>query len=502
MEELFSLEKPSISGSEELQSLKALNGPSIDRTSPDFAPQPYLEIQRYLNSEIDSWRGWRKLSRELASCVEKLSPECRLSVAIPVAAHEEQAHIGRTLQSFLEQTADPSSFEIVLFANHPAKYPDGTVVRPDGTLDVIRRFIHVHQDLNIRVMYCPLPIEGCRIGNIRKILSDAILYRYLDRGAEFPDHIIVRADADTLACHPQWVENFINRFDRNPRVDSYLGQLDFDTESYRTHPLLHLLCRVEDKVFTWLMRCNDVQPGGTPNFAIRASTYAWIGGENRNFSTGEDVALTRSLFKARHTAQHFQPLGFAGSPSRLYTSARRLTATFERGFAPAEQWDPTSAPFSHLNGDIRSTQQEPRTLPYGEWIREDIGISSLKFFNDLKVKIQKLNPFRYDKDESLVLPPSISPQPSDSEFTTSFECLLNRSLKYNLQGFKFSNGIKVSAELIETAYKHALFSFGINFEFKDNSFRIVDCSKVCESLEKYRLEGRERVSRRMKTIPI
>lgn len=294
----------------------------------------------------------------MAASLPELGELCRASVCIPVAAHEEERYIERTLNSFLGQTGvDPNQYEIVLLANHPDLDQAGNEIRPDASIEIITNFIRQHPELNIRLLYSVFPREFVSIGYIRAAICDVVLQRLLGRfeknGEDERDHLLVRLDADVSALHPRWMSNYITRFERDPGVGAFGGQIDWTPEESLIDPCVFLSGRFERYVKSYL-RIRDKLPwaSGT-NAAIRAHTYAQIGGFNVLRKSGEDVDLD---YRVR---AHFDRLGrtsakvYAGSDSRAYVSARRALAAAKHGHAAIEQWDCKQTLFGAENRGIR-----------------------------------------------------------------------------------------------------------------------------------------------------
>lgn len=328
----------------------------IDKRFEDVLP---IEIRNDAGVELDAERvigsylermepDYRQRIEELASQVEPMSDENKLSICIPVAGHQEGKNIYEALKNYNYQTKNRDNFEIVLMVNAPKVDREGREVVMDETVSEIERFRRDYPEVNLRVMEVRLDLEDAKIGYIRKLLTDATLMRQGQRQSGAGDLILVSNDADNKGVSPRYIENFINKFETNPTVDGFLGQLDWDPVSYINYPVVH----VGTRLFQYLETVSRKETGKVgssgANFAFRSSIYAAVGGY-LDLTVGEDVALGRSIVKARGDDR--RRIGFAGPRvSRLYTSSRRSINAFKRGLSPVEQWDSS---FSAFDDEVR-----------------------------------------------------------------------------------------------------------------------------------------------------
>lgn len=411
------------------------------RENPDANLDARTEIEGYLARLEDSHR---ERIQELAHSVEPMKPECELSICIPVAGHQEEANIERTLSSYLHQTANPDSFELVLFVNHPDSDENGNPITSDGTLEKISAFKEAHPEINIRVMSAILPRDEARIGNIRKLLNDANLVRTQERGGA-KDTILVSNDADTKGVSPQYVQNFVRKFEGKD-VDGLMGQLDWDPEAYIRNPLVYIGTRL----FQYIDALNRRVEGGAgssgANFAFRSSIYAAIGGYSQDRRIGEDVDLGRRIKLAREGAETHTPIAFAGThASRIYTSARRAEHAVRSGLSAVEQWDQG---FSAFDDEVRKTKWEDTGAPP-------------------------------DYDDPAVV----------GILTGELETTINRTLKVM--------STWQDRERYETNVRRALGWIGVKFERDgDYAIRITDATRMFQNLKDYQREGMRSLARK------
>lgn len=424
---------------EQLEAYREQLSPAL-RENPDASLDPSKEIEGYLGRQESRYL---QQAQALAYSVEPMKPSCELSIAIPIAGHQEEANIERTLSSYLNQTADPETFELVLFVNQPATDNEGRAVAPDGTMARILDFKKKHPELNIRVMHAVLPLEEAKIGRLRKLLTDANLVRMSARGGS-KDTIIVSNDADTKGVAPEYVKNFVDKLDKESSTDALMGQLDWDPEAYIRNPLVHIGTRLFQYI-NISNRWNGAASSGS-NFAFRASTYAAVGGYDLNSSIGEDVDLGRRIRAARANAKSHTPIAYAGARvSRLYTSARRAEHAVKEGTSPVEQWNNG---FSAFDDEVRKTRWEDTgTLP--------------------------------DYDSPVFV----------AQLVTQLEIVINRTITAmgGWQGNKeFDKNIRRSLSWLGLKFVQA----------GPNSLRITDASRLIEGLKNYQKEGMNIMARK------
>ncbi len=328
------------------------------KENPDVTLDESLEINEYLErQEVD----YKKYLKEVAAEFGPITNTCRVSVCIPVADHQEGGNIYNSLKNYTNQSADPETFELVLFTNHPETDKKGKPIAPDNTLEEIARFKKDFPRMNVRVCSRVIPVENAKIGYIRKVMNDAVLMRQKNRTKGSPELIMISNDADNKGIATEYIENFIYQFDRNPDVDSFVGQLDWDLEAYVKNPLIHVGTRMilylsaQSRSNGWHFESSGA------NTAFKASIYAAVGGYDTNLKGGEDSDLGARIASARVRAQKKESIGYAGTRvSRLFTSARRAEMVMEKyGMSPREQWDKG---FSAFDDDVRKVNWQNKGL--------------------------------------------------------------------------------------------------------------------------------------------
>ncbi len=406
------------------------------KANPDAILDYRKEIKTYFE-QLDP--AYRAEIERLAVEAGPMGKEVRLTVAIPVAGHQEEKNIYHSLENFLNQKADFNNFELVLFVNNPVRNKEGKKVSSAETLSEIERFKQDYPELKVSVMYRELPIEQAKIGIIRKMLNDAILKREYDRSGANRDLIMLSNDADNAGMSPDYIQNFINKFDQNPKVDAYLGQLDWDPHAYVRNPLAH----VGTRLFQYLSVQTRRKPGGHiessgANFAFRSTIYAGVGGyetSDDSSEIGEDNVLGFKIKEARAGSSR-KAIAFAGAKtSRLYTSARRSEKAIADGLAPIEQWHRGFGAF----------EDEVRKVKWSEKFKK------LDFKNEKQVRL----------------------------FVQDLERIINRTI-----------GVRYYGPATSKTFKNAFKWLGIKYEVvNDYKIHIKDASKLLKGLEEYQTQG-------------
>lgn len=427
-------DKPS---EEKLKRFKQIRSESLT-TNPNAVLDDRKEIDNYLTKLQPEYLA--RIS-ELAKQAGTISPDTKLSILIPVADHQEEKNIFKSLENYAHQTASPKDYEIVLLLNHPEHDSAGKNINSDGTEAEIKRFAQQYPNIPVKIIKMVMPFEEAKIGYIRKYLADVALLRQQQRYQSLPQNsttkplIMVSNDADNMGVSSDYIANFIRKFEENPQVESYLGQLDWDPEAYAKYPLIH----VGTRLFQYLAARGRRNSGGMPssgaNFAYKSNIYAAIGGYIPDLSAGEDIAIGQAIIAGR---QSNHTIKYAGAgKSRIYTSARRaVDALTKHGLSPVEQWNKG---FSSFDDEIRRLQVG------GE---KDIDYSNSEELANLKVGL---------------------------------ESVINRTI----DTYEAGETISKDAEY----YRQALDHLGIEYFVKDGQIEISDMSTLIRGLKHYQLTG-------------
>lgn len=315
---------------------KSFNKPrSVLRTSAT------RDIERYFRSLPGHY------IRQVESAAKELGPlkaENRISVIVPVAAHEEQDGILSLLHAAANQRMSPQYFDLNLFLNYPAQHAEKQRSAIAATIRSVETARSLYPNLQINSFVRAIA-EGFSIGFMRKLATDARLLTALVAGR--PDLKLLRWDADTRAVHPQALQTFDDYLSRTPLFGVAIGRHRYDIPSLMHDPVA---------LFgEWLWQSlrltlrHEAPQGGPPNSATVAWRYAVKGGYDPHAKQAEDVALDRSLIDVSEPL--LQEI-LLPATATVWTDGRRLIAAHDKGFASHEQW--TACHFGDDNQSIRS----------------------------------------------------------------------------------------------------------------------------------------------------
>ena len=150
----------------------------------------------------------------LASKMTPMRPRCALTICIPVTSEEKGETLVKTLANLSHQYCSKDLFEVLLLINDP--YNPG-----QSSEEIDRVFLQrceplfgaVDQakelGLTVEVFAAAAPPDRLAIGHIRAALHCVAIERYRQRGPNFPDHLLMRADADMDFVEPTFVESLL-----------------------------------------------------------------------------------------------------------------------------------------------------------------------------------------------------------------------------------------------------------------------------------------------------
>ena len=272
-------------------------------------------IYNYLNSEFSKNPEYKQKVASVMSSLGAMSNNCRVSVNIP--AWMEADSLDRLLSQYIDQTdnkgeaLEQSLFEINILVNRKKGTPE------DNSVKVIESFIEKyakrHNGVRPVVHYANVEMEPeeANIGFVRKLLTDAVLQRSLDRNNQSQPLYIESEDADLIEVDKRTVFNLISKLDKNPHLDAVHG-IEGRMPSIIKDNALLLMRRNAWEVFlfnarqkrfrdprnpNWNSFSNRVITGGW-NSGYSAEAYAMIGGyeparAGEDFSIGERISMMR-----------------------------------------------------------------------------------------------------------------------------------------------------------------------------------------------------------------
>lgn len=293
----------------------------IDRQFPEYINLIYYIIQNPPSvTREGEIAGVTMIGRRTLSPME---PECRVAVVIP--AKDEKDTIYHTLESYCQQQTkegkllDPRLYELDILVNTR----DGEDF--DGTYDEIMRFKKNHPNIRVNALEVQVATRWGRIGFVRKLITDIVLARSLQRNDFYRQPLYLQSDdADLVWVDPRQIITVIDTFDRYSHLDAlvgyqekylrYIANFEFIFLSRRVwdlmtaqanHYLLTGKIPPEKRDFHWSRPFTY----GT-NTAITAEVYALIGGYDWNAVVGEDLDLGKriSLLRGKAVNGTFTPV--------------------------------------------------------------------------------------------------------------------------------------------------------------------------------------------------
>lgn len=254
-----------------------------------------------------------------------LSPmehQCRVAVVIP--AKDEENSIYQTLELYSKQQTqegkplDPRLYELDILVNTR----EGEDF--DRTYDEIMRFKNDYPQIHVNALEVEFQKSWAKVGLARKLMSDIVLARSLQRKVFYRTPLYLQSDdADLIWVDPRQIRTVIDTFDQQPHLDTltgyqekflpYIANFEFIFLSRRFWDLMtaqanHYLHQgriaPKDRDFHWSRPFTY----GT-NTAITAEAYALIGGYDWDSAVGEDLDLGRrvSLLRGRVVNGTFTP---------------------------------------------------------------------------------------------------------------------------------------------------------------------------------------------------
>lgn len=179
--------------------------------------------------------------RDLAT----MEPNCQYAVFIP--ARYEANGIRQTLNQFAQQldengqSLDPRVWEINVLVN----FKDGET--PDATYDEVVAFKREHPQIRCNVLEVRLQGHWAHAGFARKLLSDLILVRAMQRGNYYTKPLYLESqDADLLKVDPKQVSKSLRLLETQPELDVVVGHTEMTPEEMVQNDLVFLSRRFWD----------------------------------------------------------------------------------------------------------------------------------------------------------------------------------------------------------------------------------------------------------------
>lgn len=297
-------------------------------------------IASYLNNEFSGNPEYERKVANVASSLGPMSSNCRVSVNVP--AWMEEDNLNRLLNQYIDQVdnkgnaLDQSLFEINILVNRKKGTPE------DKSVKVIENFIEEyarrHGGVRPVVHYANVEMEPeeANVGFVRKLLTDAVLQRSLDRDNQPQPLYIESEDADLMEVDKRTVFNLISKLDKNPHLDAVRGVEGRMSSIIKDNALLLMrrnawevfLFNVRQKRFrdprnpNWNSFSNRVITGGW-NSGYSAEAYAMIGGYEPA-RAGEDISIGERISMMRGDGDYPNLETIGSVPTRTESSPRRF----------------------------------------------------------------------------------------------------------------------------------------------------------------------------------
>lgn len=305
-------------------------------------------LQGYLEKEFENDPSYKDELNKIASQMGEMSEANKVSINVP--AYHEEKNIYRLLEEFSSQQesvvdnntgnrklqpVSMSDYEINILVNRKV----GTA--PDNTVGEIERFKEDYKkkhglDPKINYFDIELPEDKATVGYARKILTDAVLARSLERSNQQHPLYIESEDADVVKADRFLVSNLIEKFDQNPHLEALKGEDDRDLEIMKENDYLFMRKRAWDFLATqmgqkkmrdpnnprWSSMWNRVYTNGW-NGGYTAEGYANIGGYD-DVKVGEDMAIGEKISMIRGDGINPNLEVVGRVRSRSFSSPRRF----------------------------------------------------------------------------------------------------------------------------------------------------------------------------------
>ena len=297
-------------------------------------------IYNYLNSEFSKNPEYKQKVASVMSSLGAMSDNCRVSVNIP--AYMEEDNLDRLLSQYIDQTdnkgeaLEQSLFEINILVNRKKGTPEDDSVKVIESF--IKKYAKLHNGVRPVVHYANVELdpEDANVGFARKLLTDAVLQRSLDRNNQSQPLYIESEDADLMEVDKRTVFNLISKLDKNPHLDVVKGVEGRMPSIIKDNALLFMrrtawevfLFNARQKRFrdprnpNWNSFSNRVLTGGW-NCGYSAEAIAMIGGYE-SVRLGEDLQVGEKVSAMRGDG-YYPNLDVIGSvPTRTESSPRRF----------------------------------------------------------------------------------------------------------------------------------------------------------------------------------
>lgn len=352
------------------------------RDNPERTLNPKEELD-WFKEDLTSRQGAEYVA-SLTAFVEndpalsKIDSNTESIVIIPVRGSSESENIYGTLSLYAQQSREPGKNTAVLLN---VNWLDTTVEDVDKFAEVQKTIAEIERarqdfpDLRISVIqkeYVESEVTktGGAIGYVTNDLINTALLAVQNKMADgsLPsDHemLIVRSDADMHGIARSQLSNYEKAAKENGTVDVFKGVLRFGVEEQRRFPGFGIVTNFSQALAASKTQENKIHTGG-PNFAVRASTLAAVGGFGDLDYTGvasDDVGIGNRISVGRNIG--WPKYGYESvsesngsdvkrvklvSGAAVDTNADRMLPFYAKGLSFQAAWDGTAGGFDSGQG--------------------------------------------------------------------------------------------------------------------------------------------------------
>ncbi|MDN5274112.1 MAG: hypothetical protein JWP06_13 [Candidatus Saccharibacteria bacterium] len=301
-------------------------------------------LRKYLDGERATNPSHYAMIESVAAGLGTMNDKSRVAVNVP--AWMEEGSLKHFLTEYTAQVdkdgtpIDPDLYEINIIVNRK------TGVAPDESVKVIKDFIAEFERVNgfkPHVNYSDVELDPPfnNVGYARKLLTDAVALRNIQRTGQTEPLYIESEDADMVRVDKKTVINLINKLDANPHLDAVRGVQDRSPEYMKENDMLFLRRRAwdffeimaRDKRFRdpnspdWNFTWNRIVTGGW-NTGYTAESYGLIGGYD-SVPAGEDMSVGEkiTMIRGNGNVPNLEVIGTVSS--RSDSSPRRFINEIE-----------------------------------------------------------------------------------------------------------------------------------------------------------------------------
>ena len=271
-------------------------------------------LQNYLNNERATNPNHYRMIETVAASLGTMDNKSRVAVNVP--AWMEEGNLKHFLSEYTAQVdkdgnpLDPSLYEINIIVNRK------TGTTPDESVRVINEFVADFESTHgfkPRVNYADVELDPPfnNVGYARKLLTDAVALRSVQRTGQTEPLYMESEDADMIRVDKKTIVNLFTKLDANPQLDALRGVQDRSPEYMKENDMLFLRRRAwdffeimaRDKRFRdptspdWNFTWNRTVTGGW-NTGYTAESYGLIGGYD-SVPAGEDMSVGEKITMIR-----------------------------------------------------------------------------------------------------------------------------------------------------------------------------------------------------------